>query len=146
MAKRTAMAQAALRDPSTPPAPSAPAANADSIHVLVVDDESVIRAVVRTALEDAGYIVHEAPDGIIAMDVLLLSPQPLVVVLDLMMPRMSGTEVLEFLAIEPVWARRHSVVVLTAMGQWLTSRRLQPLREQLEIPLVAKPFDVEDLL
>jgi CheY-like chemotaxis protein len=114
--------------------------------VLVVDDDSVIRTVVRAALEDAGYVVHEAADGVIAMDILLLSPDPQVVVLDLMMPRMAGTEVLEFLALEPVWARRHTVVVLTAMGHWLTSQRLQPLQEQLEIPVVAKPFEVEELL
>jgi CheY-like chemotaxis protein len=114
--------------------------------VLVVDDERVIRIVVRMALEDAGYVVHEAPDGVIALEMLLLSPQPLVVVLDLMMPYMSGTEVLENLATEPLWARRHSVVVLTAMGEQLTSQRLRPLREQLAIPLVAKPFEVEELL
>src|SRR5262249_20471056 len=131
---------------TVPKDPSGPLANADAIHVLVVDDDSVIRTAVRTALEDAGYVVHEAADGDCAMDFLLLSSYPLVVVLDLMMPRMSGTQVLEFLAVEPVWARRHTVVVLTAMGQWLTSKRLRPLQEQFAFLVVAKPFDIEELL
>jgi CheY-like chemotaxis protein len=113
---------------------------------LVVDDESVIRTAVRQALEDASYTVHEAPDGQVAMDMLVLSPDPLVVVLDLMMPRMAGTEVLEFLATEPAWAQRHTVVVLTAMGRWLTSKQLQPLQQHLAIRVVAKPFDVDELL
>jgi CheY-like chemotaxis protein len=131
---------------SAPKDPSDPSANADAIHVLVVDDESVIRTAVRTALEDASYVVHEAADGDFAMDLLLLSPHPMVVVLDLMMPRMSGTQVLELLAVEPVWARRNTVVVLTAMGQWLTSKRLRPLQEQFAFLVIAKPFDVEELL
>jgi CheY-like chemotaxis protein len=140
MAKHDPLVQTASTDPSVPPD------DTGIIHVLVVDDESVIRTAVRTALEDAGYVVHEASDGVIAMEVLQFSPYPLIVVLDLMMPRMSGTEVLEFLAAEPDWAQRQPVVVLTAMGQWLSSKRLRALREKLEIPLVTKPFDVEGLL
>jgi len=151
MPKHSPLTRTAPADQSAPApaaaAPSGPAApRAGAIHVLIVDDESVIRTAVRTALEDAGYVVHEAADGVIAMDVLRVSPQPLVVVLDLMMPRMSGTEVLEFLAAEPVWAQRHSVIVLTAVGRWLTSKHLQPLLEHFAISLVGKPFDVEDLL
>jgi CheY-like chemotaxis protein len=144
MAKRAAVAQMAPAPAASPAPPTT--APAHSVHVLIVDDESVIRTAVRQALEDAGYTVHEAPDGQIAMDMLLLSPDPLVVVLDLMMPRMAGTEVLELLATEPVWARRHTVVVLTAMSRWLTSKYMQPLRERLAVRLVAKPFDVEELL
>lgn len=148
MAKHSSAMRLAVSDPSASPtpAPSAPPVQAGTVHVLVVDDESVIRNVVRLALEDAGYVVHEAPDGQIAMELLMLSPQPLVLVLDLMMPRMSGTEVLEFLANEPVWAQRHTIVVLTAMGKWLTSKHLQPLFKHLAIALVAKPFDIEELL
>jgi CheY-like chemotaxis protein len=154
MAKHSSAMQAALTDrsaendpPASPTAASAASpAQAGAVHVLVVDDESVIRSVVRMALEDAGYVVHEAPDGQIAMEQLMLSPQPLVVVLDLMMPHMSGTEVLEFLANEPVWAQRHTVVVLTAVGRWLNSKNLKPLFEHLAIALVAKPFDIEELL
>ena len=144
MAKRAPVGQM-VPAPAASPAPPT-TAPADPVHVLIVEDESVIRTVVRQALEDAGYTVHEAPDGQIAMDMLLLSPDPLVVVLDLMMPRMAGTEVLELLATEPDWARRHTVVVLTAMARWLTSKYMQRLRERMAVRLVTKPFDVEELL
>jgi len=75
------------------------------MHVLVVDDDRDIRGTLRVALEDAGYTVHEAPDGLSAMDLLLTSPFPLVVLLDLMMPRMTGSEILELFANDSVAAR-----------------------------------------
>jgi hypothetical protein len=57
------------------PSPSpAPQAAKSATHVLVVDDDTDIRGTLRMALEDAGYTVHEAPDGLIAMDLLLTSP------------------------------------------------------------------------
>ena len=95
--------------------PSPPPGVSDEfIRVLVVDDDDATRVVLRLVLEDAGYIVHEASDGLLAMNVLLTSPYPLVVVLDLMMPRMSGTEILELFANDPVWAQRHAFLLLTA--------------------------------
>src|SRR5258706_14602747 len=89
--------------------PSSQAAK-NAPHVLVVDDDRDIRGTLRVALEDAGYTVHEAPDGLIAIDLLLASPAPLVVLLDLMMPRMAGSEILELFANESVWARRDALI------------------------------------
>src|SRR5260370_29958803 len=45
----------------------APQAAKNATHVLVVDDDADIRETLRVALEDVGYTVHEAPDGLIAM-------------------------------------------------------------------------------
>src|SRR5260370_30893572 len=91
-----------------------PGVSDEFIRVLVVDDDDATRVVLRLVLEDAGYIVHEASDGLLAMNVLLTSPYPLVVVLDLMMPRMSGTEILELFANAPAWAQRHALPPLPA--------------------------------
>ena len=60
--------------------------------VLVVDDDDHIRAVVRFALSDGGYEVHEAADG---QEALLRAAEtdPDLVVLDVLMPELDGLEV-----------------------------------------------------
>ena len=63
--------------------------------VLVVDDEPAVRAVARTALVDEGYEVIEAADGRQALERLAAADDPVdVVLLDLTMPALSGTEAL----------------------------------------------------
>ena len=63
--------------------------------VLVVDDEPAVRAVAKTALLDEGYEVLEAGDGRQALERLAASDVPVdVVLLDLTMPALSGTETL----------------------------------------------------
>ena len=60
--------------------------------VLVVDDDEVIRKVVRTVLEADDFEVVEARDGVEAID-RVTADQPTVVVLDVMMPGIDGVEV-----------------------------------------------------
>ena len=61
----------------------------DSIKVLVVDDESRMRKLVKDFLQREGYSVLEAGDGMEAMDIFYEQKIDLVI-LDVMMPRMDG--------------------------------------------------------
>jgi DNA-binding response OmpR family regulator len=69
-----------------------------------------------------------------------------VVVLDLMMPRVSGTEILELFANDSVWAQRHAFLLLTAAFDSPPPKRFRAMLQQLATPLVRKPFDLEELL
>ena len=63
--------------------------------VLVVDDDPDIRETLRFVLEDAGYSVYLAENGKEALELLLeIEPIPGLILLDLMMPIMSGDEML----------------------------------------------------
>ena len=62
--------------------------------VLVVDDSSFQRRILRKHLEDANYDVHLAADGVEALRK-LQEIQPGCIILDLMMPRMSGFEIIQ---------------------------------------------------
>jgi two-component system, cell cycle response regulator len=61
--------------------------------VLIADDSLVVRAVVRTGLEDEGYRVIEAVDGLTALEQCRQEP-PDVVLLDIEMPGLDGYQVL----------------------------------------------------
>jgi len=80
--------------------------------VLVVDDEESFREVVRFHLEEAGYLVHTAPDGQQALEVFQRQPVP-VVLSDLKMPAMDGLKLtVELLRRAP----ETLVIVITAFG------------------------------
>ncbi|MFW5967228.1 MAG: response regulator transcription factor [Persicimonas sp.] len=61
-------------------------------HVLIADDDPHIREVVRFALEKAGFSTVEAEDGLATLEA-VEEHQPDLIVLDVMMPEMDGTEV-----------------------------------------------------
>jgi CheY-like chemotaxis protein len=61
--------------------------------VLVVDDDTRVRAYMRTILQSAGLQVLEARDGVEALEVFRVSKQRIdLVVTDIRMPRMNGTD------------------------------------------------------
>lgn len=66
--------------------------SAQSTQILVVDDDANIRQVLRFALEQAGYAVQEAENGAAGLE-RFEECGPDLVILDVMMPEMGGTEV-----------------------------------------------------
>lgn len=113
--------------------------------VLVVDDDEAIRETLRFVLEDAGYSVVEAENGLEALDILYASDEPLVVLLDLRMPRLSGAGVLGVVAEDEELASRHAFVLVTA-NPYPFSRPFALMIERLGVATVSKPFDIDDVL
>ena len=82
----------------------------EKIKILVVDDESRMRKLVRDFLVREGYVVLEAGDGMEAMDIFYEDKDIALVILDVMMPKMDGWQVCREI-------REHSkvpVIMLTA--------------------------------
>jgi twitching motility two-component system response regulator PilG len=71
------------------------------VAVLVVDDEPDVRDLARAILERAGCDVVTAEDGIDALEKITDGFEPLVILLDLEMPRLDGEGVLRALADRP---------------------------------------------
>jgi CheY-like chemotaxis protein len=80
--------------------------------VLVVDDDPSIRRMIVAALKRDGYVFHEAPNGKEALD-LMRREHPNVVVLDLMMPVLSGWDVLQARELEPD-LKKIPVIIISA--------------------------------
>ena len=111
---------------------------ADQPHVLVVDDDSHIAASLRRALIYEGYAVDVAPDGAVALN-RARERIPDLVVLDVMLPGMSGVEVCERLRA----AGDVPILMLTAKDA--TADRVMGLDSGADDYLV-KPFAYEELM
>ena len=69
--------------------------------ILIVDDEHDILDALRTILEDEGYVVFTASDGVEALAMVEKGPAPDAILVDVMMPIMGGREVVEVLRRKP---------------------------------------------
>lgn len=65
----------------------------NTIKILIVDDESRMRKLLKDFLEREGYSVLEASDGLEAIDIFYEDKDVALIILDVMMPRMDGWEV-----------------------------------------------------
>ncbi len=81
-----------------------------SIKVLLVDDDAEFRSITAIALESEGCEVLEATDGDAALEALQLQ-LPDVVVCDLVMPGMDGTEIFRRIRQNPDWANDHLLLL-----------------------------------
>ncbi|HVF39061.1 MAG TPA: response regulator [Gemmatimonadaceae bacterium] len=85
-------------------------------HVVVADDEAHIGRIIKIKLEQGPFRVTLAFDGQEAIEVLQREEKVDLVVVDLMMPRMSGLDVLDWIRESERW-RELPCIVLTAAGE-----------------------------
>lgn len=85
----------------------------EQIKILVVDDESRMRKLVRDFLERAGFQVLEAGDGMEALDLFYEDQGISLIILDVMMPKMDGWEVCREIRKES----KVPIIMLTARGE-----------------------------
>lgn len=113
--------------------------------VLIVDDDDQIREATRDTLEEDGYATTLAGDGAEALKVIRAARDRLVVLLDLRMPGLDGAGVLGVVAGDRTLARQHAFILMTADNRTMTLA-FAGLLAQLEVPVLKKPWDLEELL
>lgn len=118
----------------SPPGPKARDASVPS--VLIVDDDADFRRVLAESLSDEGYRIIEATNGQVALD-RLETERPQLILVDLLMPTMSGLELLQKVRKAPT-LRNIPVVVITAANDAMLSIKL-------DVPVLYKG-DIETVL
>jgi len=111
-----------------------------SERVLVVDDDRAIREVIVATLSDAGFDCLEADDGARALE-LARRDAPDAVVLDILMPRLSGDDVHHALRRDPL-TRYTPVIFVSAQGD--ASEKVKRLLDGAD-DYLTKPFDTDEL-
>ena len=104
--------------------------------ILVVDDDPDILDALSMILESKGYQVITAQDGIEAL-AKLEAEKPLLMILDLLMPKMDGFAVYKELQ-DPKWSKHRDIPILI-----LTSVREEASRRRYELETGAE-LDIED--
>ena len=111
----------------------------DKLKILVVDDESRMRKLVKDFLVKAGYDVIEAGDGEQAVDTFYAQKDIALIILDVMMPKMDGWQVCREI-------RKFSdkpIIMLTAKGE--TFDKVLGLELGAD-DYVVKPFDAKEVV
>jgi CheY-like chemotaxis protein len=117
--------------------------------ILIVEDDAVVRETMADTLRSAGYRdIALAADGVAGLEIMRASPRRLVVLLDVMMPRKSGFEVLTDVMEDDALAPRHVFVLVTARTGFLPPARAveRMAALQVAVPMLVKPFRRAELL
>ncbi|MGV0026773.1 response regulator [Phormidesmis priestleyi] len=109
--------------------------------IVVIDDSAVIRNMVRDMLPKGNFEVMEAKDGVQGIN-LIRQERPNLIMLDFLLPRMSGWEVFQQIQTQPE---------LQSIPLVLMSGRKEEVTEKLQEPFeyfefVQKPFDQKILI
>ena len=110
--------------------------------LLVADDSETVLLMLQRRLEMEGYDVVTATDGVEALERLreLAPKEPDIILLDAMMPNMSGTEVLEEIR------GKGSKVPIVMISAHLDAQEPDRMRSLGATDCVPKPFEWEDLI
>lgn len=112
--------------------------------ILVVDDTPALLDVIRSCLEDEGYQVRTCLESRRAAD-LAREQRPDVIMLDVVMPEVSGWEVLAELRQYPEF-KQTPVIVCTAYVAEAISRLAELKGPDQHLGLLPKPFEIEELV
>jgi DNA-binding response OmpR family regulator len=114
----------------------------DTYRVLVIDDDTNLRKLLKLLFDHHGYQVLLAPDGEVGM-ALAEGGQPDIILLDVAMPHRNGMEVYLDLQNNPLTA---SIPVLVFSAA-LTQREIQAWHSlPYVVDVLAKPFDINRLI
>ena len=110
-------------------------------HIIIIDDEELVRATFRDLLEDMGYAVTEAVDGVQGLKALEAHPAEMVIT-DLLMPNKEGIEtILELRNKNP----NVKIIAVSGGGSTGRSNFLDMAKELGADKVFAKPVDINEL-
>jgi DNA-binding response OmpR family regulator len=110
--------------------------------IIVIDDDPDILNITRASFEIAGHEVMGVADSRVATDQ-LFAYQPDAVVLDLMMPHLSGWDLLEIIRGSEPRSSRVPIVIISALAD--VDNRVKGLRQGAD-DYLSKPFDPKELI
>lgn len=113
------------------------------VKLLIVEDDVAIRHVLATFLTEEGFQVTTACDGQAGLDI-LRQEGGWVVLLDLLMPRVTGYEVLKQIQQDPRLVETNQVIVMSA--SWRVVEEGAALLHAPVRATLCKPFDLEQVL
>ena len=109
--------------------------------VFIADDDPDLRDILRSVLESGGFMVDEAPNGALALEKIRANP-PDLIILDFMMPEMTGPQVCEQLK-QDMLLRHIPILMLTGKSE--VHDKVYGINAGVDDYLI-KPFEPQELL
>ena len=114
----------------------------DVASVLIVDDNNAIQEYLTTVLKSEGYVVSSASDGEEALKYLQENPKPDLILLDIIMPGLSGIDVLRAIKGDPA-LKQIIIIMLTGVSLCADKELAFELGAS---DFLTKPFELRELL
>ena len=105
--------------------------------ILIIEDDLFMLDALRTILEDEGYKIHTAENGLVAVDILEKGAHPDLILLDMIMPKMNGWE---FAEAYQKFEKRCPIVVITGAADVVQRAKDVGAQDWL-----AKPYEIDDI-
>ncbi len=113
--------------------------------IAIIEDDTIIGQMYRIKFEGEGYQAETAENGRLGLE-LCEKMQPDIILLDLMMPEMSGDEMLEKMR-KTTWGKDIKVIILTNVGEQEVPKRVKELGvEAIVLKTNMTPRQVEELV
>jgi CheY-like chemotaxis protein len=109
--------------------------------ILVIDDEPTIVMVLEEILQDAGYEVFTASNGLHGLNSLRKGLRPDLLIIDLLMPVMGGREFLSFVHKD---FKLSAMRVILLTGSIPNEKEFPP--EEFYQDIICKPFNIDDVV
>jgi len=119
-----------------------PSTASDPVTVYIAEDNPILLHGLKRALTENGYNVDTAVDGVAILELLKARPLPDILLLDVMMPGLSGVEVLDAVRAEPETAELPVMLITAAVEEVLPESSLRERR----VEVLLKPFRIHELL
>ena len=117
------------------------ASTAAGARVFIVEDEDNIALALTTVLGREGWTLRRIADGAEALEA-IREERPDLVILDVMLPTLSGYEICQRIRLDPALARTR-ILMMTARGTSVERRKGLALGADA---FISKPFDLRDLM
>ena len=111
-----------------------------AIRVLIVEDDESLRFLYKTIFQEADFEVHEANDGLSAID-MAIAKNPHVIILDLMLPKQGGLAALKIIRSHPN-LKNMPVVILTALDNPAYRHEAEPHVQGYFLKIEVQPKDL----
>lgn len=113
----------------------------DTIRIAYIDDDLELTRLVGGALEDEGWEVLIENDGEAGLELILVE-QPDLVILDVMMPGLTGWEICKYIRSKPDW-NATPILMLTGIGERMNAMTAPLYGADAHLD---KPFDIDDVV
>lgn len=107
--------------------------------ILVIEDDVFMLDAIRIILEDEGYKILTAENGLVALEILKNNPHPDLILLDMIMPKMDGWDFAR--AYKEAYKKRCPIVVITGAAD-----AAQRARDVEAVAWMSKPYEIQEII